>query len=86
MDYEYNLNGGNFQNEGTFENLIAGTYTALVNDANNCTVTETIILTQPLQFVPMLDVTPESCEGGDGTATVVGPAGNYTYEWSDGQE
>ena len=85
-DYEYNLNGGDFENENTFENLMSGTYTVLVNDVNNCTATKTIILTQPLQFVPTLEATPESCEGGDGMATVVTGIAGSSYMWSDGQD
>ncbi len=35
-DLIYSINGGSFQNNGTFTDLAAGTYTITVTDENNC--------------------------------------------------
>ncbi len=45
--YQYKLNGGSFQTNGSFTNLAAGNYTVTVNDANNCSVTINFTITQP---------------------------------------
>lgn len=46
--YQYQLNGGAYQANNIFNNLIAGTYTLSVKDINNCVVTKTgIKIKQP---------------------------------------
>lgn len=45
--YQYNINGGAYQPGASFFNLIAGTYTIEVKDANNCTATTTVTITEP---------------------------------------
>jgi hypothetical protein len=44
--YTYNINGGIYQAEPTFNNLTAGTYTFNTRDFNGCTVTKSIILAE----------------------------------------
>ncbi len=86
-NYTYSLDNINFQNENTFENLAAGTYTVFINDDNDCTANQEIIISEPDALALTLDSTDESCAGSDGTATVTASngTGNYTYTWSDGQ-
>ncbi len=80
--------GGQTTNPAT--NLGAGTYVVTVNDANSCSKTISVTITQPTAIT----VTPSQanvlCNGastGTATATVTGgttpPA--YTYTWSNGQ-
>ncbi len=68
---------GNIRN-----NLSAGTYTVT---ATNYGCTEVLIVTITNVQVPLaiesINTTPETCAGGDGTATI-SPA-NYDYAWSD---
>ncbi|NHN25559.1 T9SS type B sorting domain-containing protein [Flavobacterium jejuense] len=45
--YTYSIDGTNFQSGNNFTGLTAGNYTVTVMDANSCTETETITLTQP---------------------------------------
>ncbi len=73
---------------GTATGLTAGTYTVTVTDANNCSVTKTVTITEPLNALAA--TTTQSnvlCNGGStGIATVYasGGTGNYTYLWSNG--
>ena len=45
--YTYSINGGAYQGSGTFSGLNAGAKTVTVKDANNCTTTQAVIITQP---------------------------------------
>ncbi len=55
--YEYSLDGVNFQTNNTFENLNGGDYTIYINEINGCgTLTEDVtILTCPKYFTPNHD-------------------------------
>lgn len=68
----------------TMTNLIAGTYTCTVTDANGCIGANTTIITQPPQLVATItNITPSGCNFCDGSATVSGTGGTgaYTYSW-----
>ena len=70
----------------TASNLVAGTYTVTVIDANGCTVTETFTIIQPIPLmVQSVSQKNAACHGSvDGTATIVVIGGNapYSYLWS----
>ena len=53
-DYEFSLNGIEYQDSPVFENLESGTYTVYVRDKNGCGVVskETYILMYPIYFTP----------------------------------
>jgi gliding motility-associated-like protein len=76
--------GGNSNSAAT--GLSAGTYTITVTDANGCTATASVIITQP----PLLTVTTAAptnvlCNGGttgSDVATAGGGATPYTYSWN----
>ena len=68
-------------------NLSPGTYTLIVTDANNCTTSTTITITQPAALSASCSGTNVTCNGAsDGTASVnvSGGTGPYTYSWTDG--
>lgn len=74
--YSYSLNSVNFQPDDTFYNLAAGTYTAVVKDANGCasyplniTITEPEILTSTVAV-------------NNQTITVTAGGGTGTYQYS----
>lgn len=65
-------------------NLYAGTYTVRVADQNNCRVTETVTISNPINFALSYTQVPDTCAKGNGTITVTatGTSGPYTFEWS----
>ncbi|MBI2966919.1 MAG: gliding motility-associated C-terminal domain-containing protein [Bacteroidetes bacterium] len=70
------------------DTLCAGTYYLTVTDANNCTVSDSVIITQPAIFTVIItDSTMISCNGmnnGTATATVTGGTPPLTYLWNNG--
>jgi hypothetical protein len=67
--------------------LEAGTYSWTVEDAEGCTATNTVEVTQPSAIVVNASATQETANGAnDGTATAnpAGGAGGFQYEWSTG--
>lgn len=87
-------NGGTtvstFNNVASTQNftaLAAATYTLQVTDANSCSGTATVIITQPnVLSVTIPAPTPASCGSNNGgaTANVTGGTTNYTYLWTGG--
>ncbi|MCX6172633.1 MAG: Ig-like domain-containing protein [Flavobacterium sp.] len=69
-------------------NLAAGTYTVVVTDANSCTATTTVTITQPANNLSASNsATNVSCNGGTtGEINVTSTGGTtpYTYLWSTG--
>lgn len=68
--------------------LGAGVYSVTATDEEGCTASLTLQISQPEQIVIVFEVTPVSGEGADDgmiQASVSGGAGNFTYEWSNGE-
>jgi hypothetical protein len=77
--YNYRINVGTYQPATTFTGNLAATYTVTVRDANLCTKTTTLIITQPNQLsftVPA--ITPPVCNGLTGSFSVSGMNGTGT--------
>lgn len=74
------------QTTATATGLVANvTYTVTISDANGCSTTATVNLTQPSALDLSINTTNTSCFGlNDGTATVnaTGGVANYSYSWS----
>jgi gliding motility-associated-like protein len=84
--YSYNWMPGNL-NTQTISILCPASYTVTVTDANNCTATQVITITEPAQLQGNITSTNVSCNGAcDGTATSVpsGGVGPYTFNWQPG--
>jgi gliding motility-associated-like protein len=82
-NYAWTPSGGN---AAAAPNLSAGTYTVTVTDANGCTATTSVIITQPALLITSAGQ-PNNvpCNGGDnGSATAISAGGTapYTYVWS----
>ncbi|HTA27671.1 MAG TPA: PKD domain-containing protein, partial [Bacteroidia bacterium] len=74
------------QTNDTATGLSAGSYTATVTDANGCTATASVTITEPALLTATMGI-PNNvlCNGGNnGSATVTAGGGtpNYTYLWS----
>src|SRR5690606_26477012 len=85
LPYQYAWSNG--ETTDMIENLTPGAYTVTITDANGCTATATVIITQPLQLTGFIAQTNVSCNGGsNGTATANANGGTapYTYLWSNG--
>lgn len=69
-------------------NLSSQTYTVTVVDQKGCTVTNPVIITEPLAPLAIIPaVTNVSCNGGNNGAIAITPSGGtgpYTYLWSNG--
>jgi len=84
---EYTLNGENWKTVSSFTGLYAGTYTITVRDANGCTGTEVVTLTQPNAFTINTTVSDLHCNGNAGGAVTVaaaGGAGTMAYSINGG--
>lgn len=84
--YEYNINGGEFQDENTFENLTPGTYTIIVRDTYGCEVTlpaETIEPELVLNTIITKDLDCTTSPDAVITGTITGGTAPYTYAVSE---
>lgn len=90
--YTYSWSGPGFfsSNLEEIENLAAGEYCVTITDANNCTFSECITLTEPdalsISFTGSdfngSGVSCSDAEDGSIAATVSGGTENYNYSWS----
>src|SRR6185436_18355366 len=75
------------QSSGTFSSLAVGSYTVTVKDANNCTATQLVTITQPAAALNAIitSQTDVACNGGATGAidlTVSGGTTAYSYSWT----
>ncbi|OHT43171.1 choice-of-anchor L domain-containing protein [Flavobacterium tructae] len=81
--YSWSPSGGS---AATASNLTAGTYTVTIKDANLCSITKTVTITEP--SAPLTATTSQTnvaCNAGttgSATVTVSGGTGAYTYSWA----
>lgn len=82
----YGLNAGAYQASNNFSNLPLGTYVVKVKDANNCTLTGTVVLTNPsAPTFASLTSNQAYCSGfstGTITAVATGGVSPITYSIS----
>lgn len=68
--------------------VVAGVYTNTVTDANACSVTKTVTITQPTAITTLTAAANVLCNGnstGSATVTASGGTGALTYLWSSAQ-
>lgn len=83
--YSINPLGPQTNTSGSFTGLIGQTYTITATDANACTKTSTVVITQPSPLLlNSLFITPPLCNGGLGSVSVIttGGTGQKTYSIS----
>ncbi len=79
--YTYKLNNGSYQTSNSFTNVIAGTHTVYVKDANACVVSATKIISQPSALLTATSsiTAAINCNGGSTTVNVTGAGGTPPY-------
>lgn len=84
--YTYTWSSSPTQTTTTASNLTAGLYSVTIKDANNCTLTKTISLTQPAAITSTIsNQTNVLCFGNStGAATIISSGGTtpYNYTWN----
>ena len=83
-NYSYQWNNSAVTQDLT--NVSAGTYTVTVTDANNCTISNSYVVSQPTSLAVVVNPTAGSCNLVNGSAVAVATGGtpNYTYLWNTG--
>uniref|UniRef100_UPI004048CF6B PKD domain-containing protein n=3 Tax=Roseivirga sp. TaxID=1964215 RepID=UPI004048CF6B len=85
--YTYNWSSGQAQED--IQDLVAGTYTATITDANGCQVIQNITVNEPAADLNIAStVTDLSCFGsnnGSVALVVSGGTAPYAYNWSNGK-
>lgn len=72
----------------TLTNVTAGCYNVTVTDANGCSITQSVCVTEPTALSSTTTVVNPSCNGGcdgSGTITVTGGVAPYQYTWCNGE-
>ncbi|WEK20473.1 MAG: YDG domain-containing protein [Candidatus Pedobacter colombiensis] len=80
--YAWTPSGGT---AATASGLIARTYTCTITDANVCSITKEVIVTQPDPITATITSTNVLCNGtatGSASVTASGGTGPYTYVWA----
>lgn len=82
--YTYSKDGFTFVQSNVFDNLVAGTYTTYVKDANGCTTSSNSITINPLSpLFATVTRTDVSCNGlNDGSITITPIGGQLPYSYS----
>ena len=80
--YKWSMGGNN----STAVGLAAGIYTVTVTDANLCTASATVTITQPTALQNYIVYSDAACDQANGTITIHASGGTlpYSYNWSDG--
>ena len=82
--FVYSINNGlTYQSGSSFNNLLAGSYTAIIKDAASCITTKNFIVTEPSGIHLNSAVLNVTCYGeGDGAITVSASGGVSPYTYS----
>lgn len=78
----------NGQTQPSLSGLAAGNYSVTVTDANGCSATGSVVLTQPPLLMIQLQQANVPCNGqntGVASVTASGGSPGYTYLWSNGE-
>ncbi|MEM6397631.1 MAG: SdrD B-like domain-containing protein, partial [Bacteroidota bacterium] len=68
-------------------NIPAGSYTGTVTDANGCTISAILTVTEPSDLTCVVEILQEPTDGDNGSVTVIPTGGTppYSFEWSTGE-
>ncbi len=80
--YQFRLNGGAFQSNGTFSNLGAGSYTITVRDANGCEATQSVnLVSSSAPNLTISNTTQPGCNQNNGSITAQASGGQSPYQF-----
>ena len=83
----YTYSWSNGASGATAPNLVAGNYTVVINDLNNCSVNRIVTITQPTEVIVNPTIVQITCAGtnnGSIALSVNGGQAPYTCSWSNG--
>ncbi len=81
--YQYQFGIGNFGSNTVFTNLLPLTYFYTVKDSNNCSKTQSVLITQPTALTKSMQFTNAKCLGSnDGSARILINGGTLPYQYS----
>lgn len=80
--YQYSINGVTYQASATFSLIAGGTYPLTVKDANQCTKTINVVVTNLAGPTISTSSTLSSCFANDGTITSLATGGTGTLQYS----
>jgi gliding motility-associated-like protein len=81
----YTYSWSNSATTASITGVVAGTYSTTITDANGCTDSTSITITEPLTLVASTILDSNDTGGGTGgaTGTATGGSTPYTYSWSN---
>ena len=81
--YSYAWSSNPIQTGSTMSNVLSGSYSVTIIDANGCRDSNSVVLIQPAQVTTIAGLNDTICTGQSGfvTASATGGAGNYYYTW-----
>jgi len=85
--FSYQWNDPSLATTPTVGNLAIGPYTVIVTDANQCTATASVTITEPAPINIVLDIQNAACfntASAQISAIVTGGTGAYSYLWTPG--
>ncbi|MFN8712369.1 MAG: PKD domain-containing protein [Bacteroidota bacterium] len=73
-------------NSNTGNSLAAGNYVCTITDANGCTTTQTLVITEPPAITVQMQSSPSYCNQPNGYVNAIGGGGtgNLSYVWNPG--
>ena len=78
--YTYSLDGTNFQMSALWEDLVEGSYTVTVKDANECVASTSVVIDEPTSVSAAIATTATSmCGATDGSLVVTAQGGTVPY-------
>ena len=88
--YQYDWDGDGFDDDAMASSLAAGDYTVTVIDANGCTATASVEITEPdaLNITELEGIPPLCHDGNDGRIELEVEGGTlaYSYKWNNGAQ
>lgn len=80
---QYSLNGTAFQTVNVFSNIVAGTYTVTVKDANDCVfITNPININEPSPIIVNANAAPIPCHDESTTLSINASGGTGAFQYS----